>query len=154
MVSFLPLTPAEVTGLEPVAETVERVGLDVLDGEAVRWTGFLATGGGAFFDVEEVVEVESLRSVENVRGGDFAVVRDKPDFESAFRRAGRESVTSACAKDFVKAETFDAGLNGGGSLRIAFAAPDVEGRGPFDAFPVGGRGFGGGGAKERVLRSF
>ncbi len=42
---------------------MDSVGVDVDEGEDVRWTGFRATGGGAFFDDELVVEVDIRRSV-------------------------------------------------------------------------------------------
>jgi len=42
--------------------TAESIGDEVLDGDEVRWTGLRPIGGGIFFDVELVVELESRRS--------------------------------------------------------------------------------------------
>ena len=46
-----------------MADTAERVGLDVEDGEEVRCLGLRATGGGAFFDMELVDDVDKRRSI-------------------------------------------------------------------------------------------
>lgn len=55
------------------AFTVDSVGEEVVDGEEVRCTGLRPTGGGAFLDVELVVELESRRP-----GGCCGVSLDVP----------------------------------------------------------------------------
>jgi hypothetical protein len=49
-------------GRDAVTDTVERVGLDLEDDGEVRCFGLRPTGGGTFFDVELVVEVDKRRS--------------------------------------------------------------------------------------------
>ena len=52
-----------VVGQEAIVGAVDKVGVDFDEGKDVRWTGFRATGGGAFLDDELVVEVDMRRSV-------------------------------------------------------------------------------------------
>lgn len=82
-----------------VEELAERVGDDVSEGEAVKWTGFRATGGGRL-DVELVVEVESRRSWAAVRVG-----------------AGALLINDVWDKFLAKGSTPE-GSYGGGSLRV------------------------------------
>jgi hypothetical protein len=49
-------------GRDAVTDTVERVGLDLEDDGEVRCFGLRPTGGGTFFDVELVVDVDRRRS--------------------------------------------------------------------------------------------
>jgi hypothetical protein len=101
----------------------DNVGDEVDDREEVRCIGLRATGGGAFFDVELVVEVDSLRS--EVDGGSEAV---EVFFKEVWERF------------FDKIETVDPdGLKGGGRVRV----PLVEFEFEFEF-----RGFGGGGATD------
>jgi hypothetical protein len=102
-------------------EVVDNVGDEVDDREEVRCIGLRATGGGVFFDVELVVEVDSLRS--EIDGGSEAV---EVFFNEVWERL------------FDKIETADPdGLKGGGGVRV----PLVE-------FEFEFRGFGGGGATD------
>lgn len=49
-------------GRDAATDTVERVGLDLEDDGEARCFGFRPTGGGTFFDVELVVDVDRRRS--------------------------------------------------------------------------------------------
>jgi hypothetical protein len=105
------------------AEADDNVGDEVDDREELRCTGLRATGGGVFFDVELVVEVDRRRSVA---GGGIEVV------EAFFKEVW--------ARFLDKAETaVPVGFKGGGILRV----PLVE-------FEFEFRGFGGGGAIDLV----
>jgi hypothetical protein len=90
-----------------IVEVLDRSGEDIPEGVAVRWTGFRATGGGIFFEAEEVVEVESRCSAR------VACVRGLKVFE----------VDTGCCKDvwekfLVNSITDDdAGSKGGGNRR-------------------------------------
>jgi hypothetical protein len=88
----------------------------VEDGDEVRWTGFLATGGAAFLDVELFVEVERRRSA-GFGGGTGLPAEGGPSFVDARER----SLVSELVEEF--------GLNGGGSLRGPFVAGEFDGRG-------------------------
>lgn len=80
--------------------TFETWGETLGEGGAVRWTGFLATGGGAFLEEEEVVEVDGRRAIG---GGGGVFLRDV--FDMVFVRDVTEE--DGCA-------------NGGGRTRVPF----------------------------------
>jgi hypothetical protein len=107
-------------------DTVDKVGDAVGDRDEVKCTGLRATGGGAFFDVELVVEVERRRSEV---GGGLNVVEV----------AAELSCKEAWERFLASAETDPVGLKGGGSLRV----PLVE-------LPFEFRGFGGGGGTDEL----
>lgn len=89
------------------AETLERAGEEDREGE-VRWTGFRATGGGAFLEeLDVVVEDERRRSICLVAGmGD------------------EEWRSEVCEGFLLSAKTEGEGWNGGGSLRGPFWRAD------------------------------
>lgn len=108
-------------------DTVDRVGDAVDDRDEVRCTGLRATGGGAFFDVELIVEVDKLRSEVS---GCLNVVMAAA--EVSCNEAWERFLVSVEAADF-------AVLKEGSSLRV----PLVE-------LPFEFRGFGGGGGTDEV----
>jgi hypothetical protein len=116
-----------------MADTVERVGLDVDDGEEVRCFGLRATGGGAFFDVELVVDVDKRRS--GTSGCDCPAAGLK--VEVLFSKAVWE-------KPLAKEDTAEiGGLKAGGNFLVLV---------PLVTFEEDPRGFGGGGATGFVAR--
>jgi hypothetical protein len=105
-------------------EADDNVGDEVDDREEVRCTGLRATGGGVFFDVELVVEVDRRRSAA---GGGTEVV------EAFFKEVW--------ARFLDKVETaVPVGFKGVGILRV-----------PLVGFEFEFRGFGGGGAIDLVI---
>jgi hypothetical protein len=98
----------------------------VEDGDEVRWTGFLATGGAAFLDVELFVEVERRRSAGF--GGGIGLLAEG---ETSFKDAWDRVLLSELTEEF--------GLKGGGSFRGPFVAGEFDGRG-FEPRGAGIRG--------------
>lgn len=110
-------------------DSVDKVGDAVDDRDEVRCTGLRATGGGAFFDVELVVEVDRRRSEI---GGCLKVMEV----------AAEASCNEARERFLASAETADpVGSKGGG----IFWVPLVE-------LPFDFRVLGGGGGTDELTR--